>query len=72
MRMQNVYSKKFKIKKFYNDKLIGILVHDKFIKKDLYKKINVSIINIASINYKINIEKDYENMNINVGTLIIN
>ena len=66
MRIQNVYSKKFKIKKFYNDKLKGILVHDKFIKKDLYEKINVSIINIDSINYKIKIEKDYEDMNINV------
>lgn len=57
-------NKKFKIKKFCKDKLVGILFYDKLKKKSLYGKINVTIINKVGTNYKIKIEKDYEDMNL--------
>ena len=57
-------SKKFKIKKICTNKLVGILVYDKIKKKGLYGKLNVTIISIFGTNYKIKIEKDYEDMNL--------
>ena len=39
-------------------------MYDKIKKKNLYGKINVSIVNISGTNYKIKIEKDYEELSL--------
>ena len=57
-------NKKFKIKKKGNNKKVGVLVFDKIKKKNLYGKINVTIINKSGTNYKIRIAKDYEDYNL--------
>ena len=57
-------NKKFKIKKYYNNDDPGILIYDKIKKKNIYGKINVSIIHKIGAHYKIKIEKDYEDLNL--------
>ena len=56
--------KKFKIKKTYNNEQPGILIYDKIKKKNLYGKINVTILNKIGTHYKIKIEKDYDDLNL--------
>jgi hypothetical protein len=57
-------NKKFKIKKKGNSKKVGVLVFDKIKKKNMYGKINVTILNKSGSNYKIKIAKDYEDFNL--------
>ena len=57
-------NKKFKIKKYYNNEHPGILINDKIKKKNIYGKINVSIMNKIGTHYKIKIEEDYKDLNL--------
>ena len=52
-----LFNKKFKIKKFYKNEHPGILIYDKIKKKNIYGKINVTILNKIGTDYKIKIEK---------------
>ena len=62
-------SKKFKIKKKGDDKLVGVLIYDKIKHKNLYGKINVSVMNNYGANYKIKIAKDYKDLNLSKNDL---
>ena len=63
-------NKKFKIKKFYKNEP-GILIYDKIKKKNIYGKINVTILNKIVTDYKIKIEKDYDDLNLFQNDLYI-
>ena len=64
-------NKKYKIKKIGDDKEPGILIYDKIKKKNLYGKINVTILNKSGTNYKIKIQKDYKDLNLYKNDLYI-
>ena len=64
-------NKRFKIKKIYNNDQPGILIYDKIKKKNLYGKINVTVLNKIGTNYKIKIEKDYDDLNLFQNDLYI-
>ena len=62
---------KYKINKIGDDKEPGILIYDKIKKKNLYGKINVTILNKSGTNYKIKIQKDYKDLNLYKNDLYI-
>lgn len=57
-------NKKFKIKKKGNNEKFGIIIKDKIKNKNLYGKINVTILSKSGNNYKIKIAKDYDDLDL--------
>ena len=56
--------KSFKIKKKFKENSIVIIINDNIKKKTSFGKINVTVVSKIGINYKIRIEKDYEDCNV--------
>ena len=57
-------NKKFKIKKKGNNEKFGIIIKDKIKNKNLYGKINITILSKSGNNYKIKIAKDYDDLDL--------
>ena len=62
-------NKKFKIKKKGNSENPGVLLYDKIKNKKYYGKINVRVLEKIGENYKIKIEKNYSEINLNKNDL---
>ena len=51
--------------------ILEFLIYDKIKKKNIYRKINVIILSIIGKDYKIKIEKDYDDLNLFQNDLYI-
>ena len=58
-------NKKFKIKQFCKENKAGILIYDELKKKNIYGKVKATIKEKIGLKYKIRIEADYDDLNLN-------